>query len=362
MKEIICLSNEPWSKHPERTQQLITRIQDANILYFAPPVSARDLSWQKSGRKVKPNVMVYTLPPALISNVHLPRLYAFSQKRLGRFIDQKVHKHHFRSPLLWTTCPKQLHLLKELSYQSLIYDCDREWTELPEKWEQTLTQLADVVFTLSPQFRERLSPFSSNIALIPNGVNFPLFSLNGTRVHPQAENLPDPILGWLGTIYPDLDLSPLLYAARSRPQWTFLLIGSKSPKNPWLFKLSQCRNVVFIPPCSPKEIPEYLAKCSVLLNFLRTSRPYDDVIPRRIYEYLSTGKPIVSMLWPDQVEYFPDVIYGANYPEEFVDLCARALQENPRWLSQRRRDHGAAASWSNRACEISNILSIAGLL
>lgn len=363
MKEIICLSNEPWSQNPGRTQQLISRIRDTKILYFVPSDSSHDRSWKKSGRKVKPNVIVYTLPPTLFSGAHLSRLCSLSQKCLGRFIAQKAQKHHFRSPLLWVTNPKHLHLMNELSYRSLIYDCDREWDNFPNDWEAKLAHLSDVVFTLSPQLKEQLSPYSSNIVIIPNGVNFPLFaSLDNLSVPPQISNLSDPVLGWSGTIYDDLDLSPLLQAARTCPQWTFLMIGPKSENNPWLAKLSQCSNVIFIPPCSLMEVPEYLSRCNVLLNFLRTSQFYDDVIPRRIYEYLSTGKPIVSMFWPDQVEYFPDVIYGASSPEEFVYLCARALEENPKWLSQRRRNHGEAASWTNRAAEISHILSVSGLL
>lgn len=363
LKEIICLANEPWSQTPERTQQLLSRIRDVNILYFVPPHASHDLSWKKSGRKVKPNIIVYALPPNLISEVFFPSIYPLGEKRLGRFIAQKARKHHFRAPLLWLTCPKQLHLLNELSYRSLVYDRCQEWEDLPAAWEERLAQQADVVFTVSPQLKEQLAPFSSNIAIVPNGVNFPLFSgQNNTKVHPRVVGLSDPVLGWSGTIYEDLDLSPLLYATQTCPRWTFLLIGSKSEHNPWLSRLSRCKNVVLIPPCSLMEVPEYLSKCSVLLNFLRTSQSCDDVIPRRIYEYLSTGKPVVSMLWPDQVEYFPDVIYGANSPEEFVHLCAQALEEDPRWLSQRRRNHGAAASWTNRAAEVSRILSVSGLL
>ena len=34
----------------------------------------------------------------------------------------------------------------------------------------------------------------------------------------------------------------------------------------------------------------------------RTDQPFDDVVSPRLYEYLATGKPVVSMMWPDQVE------------------------------------------------------------
>ena len=98
------------------------------------------------------------------------------------------------------------------------------------------------------------------------------------------------------------------------------------------------------PPCPLMEVPEHLAQCQVLLNFLREDQPDCDVIPTRIYEYLSTGLPIVTMVWPDQVEPYPDVIYSAHSPQEFLTLCQHALEEIPSWTAPRRRSHGAAGA------------------
>ena len=67
------------------------------------------------------------------------------------------------------------------------------------------------------------------------------------------------------------------------------------------------------------------------------------------------------MLLPEQVEEFPDVIYGAHSLEEYDRMCASALAEDPTWVSPRRRDYGSAAAWSRRASEIQRILSGIGL-
>ena len=71
---------------------------------------------------------------------------------------------------------------------------------------------------------------------------------------------------------------------------------------------------------------------------------------------------VVSMLEEDQVEAYPDVIYAAHSLEEFERMCVRAIQEPPGWASQRRREHGENAAWSQRSAQVSRILNTAGLL
>ena len=362
MKQIICLSNEPWSASPGRTQQLLSRLKDTQILYFSPAAHWRDSNYQKKGRQVKQNITVYTLPPLLLPmDERFGHLFRLGQRKIGRFIAAKAARARFSAPLLWTTCPEQVHLLDRLDYDGLVYDCDREWDDLPPAWEGVLSSTADVVFAASQGLAERLSPCSSNIALLPNGTAYPLFAKAARPPEDRPPRRTAPTFGWAGTIHPDLDLSPVLHAAHAHPEWNFLLLGRREP-NPLVKKLKRLPNVSFLPPCPQMEVPAYLARCQVLMDFLREEQPDSDVIPTRMYEYLSTGRPIVAMLWPDQVEPFPDVVYGAHSNREFVTLCEHALEELPSLVTQRRLDHGAQAAWSVRAGRVSRILATAGLL
>lgn len=363
MKQILCLSNEPWSASPGRTQQLVSRLRDTQILYFSPPSGRIDRSFRQKGRKVRPNVTEYTLPPLLFQvEERYGRLFRMGQRKLSRFVAEKAARHRFRDPLLWTSSPEHVHLLDQLEYSGLVYDCGREWEDLPPAWEGSLAGAADVVFAASPQLCDRLAPCSPNIALLPNGVNYPLFSNESASLHPDPlPRVRGPVLGWVGTIHPELDLSPILRAAREEPDWTFLLLGDRE-ENRLLHKLRRQPNVILAGPCPMSEVPDWLYRCDVLLDLLREDRLYDDVVSPRLYEYLSTGKPVVAMLWPDQVELFPDVVYGAHDGEEFLTLCRHALEEAPGFVSQRRRKHAAAAAWPNRAAEVSRILNTAGLL
>ena len=364
MKQILCLSHEPWSNRlPGRTQQIVSRLRDTQVLYFSPAQSPRYRSFPKKGRQVRPNVIVYTFPP-LFSQVseRFPRLFQMVWDRIGRYVQETSAQRRFSEPLLWTNHPRQVHLLDRLEYSALVYDCDRVWNGFPDHWEGSLAQAADVVFAASPLLRDRLSPCSSNIALLPDGFNQPLFDAGIRRSDPMP-GVTAPILGWAGTIREGLDLSPVLYAAQARPDWGFLLLGAVDRRNPYLRQLNSLSNVYLPGPCPASEVPDWLFRCQVLMDLPRTDRPFDEVVSPRLYEYLATGKPVVTMLWPDQVEQYPGVVYGAHDLEEFVTLCGHALTEAPAGgFAGLRRQRVAEASWPRRVDEVERILTTAGLL
>lgn len=338
----------------------MTRLRDAQILYFEPPCSLGSRAHKKPGRKVRPGLTVYTLPPVWNLNPKHHVLFDRQQRRLGRFIARKAESHRFRDCVLWATSPKQVHLLEHVPHGSVVYDCDRDWPQFPLEWESDLALEAEVVFAASPGLADRLSPCNGNIALLPNGVNYPMFCRERLEVPAELDCHPSPRLGWLGPIRRDTDLAPVLQTALDMPGCSFLFLGEVE-SNPLLPQLESLPNVAVLGPWTPEALPECLAAFDVCLNFLRRSEVGSDVIPERLYQYLSTGKPIVSMLWEDQVEHFPDVVYGAHSPEEFSLLCDRALNEVGDWARRRRREYGAGATWSARADEVCRILSTIGL-
>lgn len=361
MKQILCLPNEPWSASPGRTQHLLSRLKDVDILYFSPAGGRSGRTAAREKGRVRSNVTVCTLPAPLFQGKEGSLRFELELRRACRFLESRMAAHRFRRPLLWTTNPKHVHLVDELEFDGLVYDCDRVWEDLPRQWETSLAAAADVVFAASPQLAEELSPYSANVTLLPNGVNYPLFAaeegLSRRNVLPRISG---PVLGWAGTIRPEVDLSPIHYAALARPGWTFVLVGPLVG-NRLLPRLRRMPNVVLPGEQPLAQVPDWLYRCDVLLDLLREDQP-EDMISLRLYEYLSTGKPVVSMMWDDQVELLPDVVYGAYSPEEFLTLCEHALEEVPGFVSQRRQAYGRAASWGKRAEKLSQILAVTGLL
>lgn len=364
MSDILCLASAPWQSVPTRTQQLMSRMgDDTQVLFFEPPVHRGDRSWQKPGRRLRPHVTVYSLPPI---RTHNPRggfwdfLHRRDCQRLTTFIQSRLERHNIKEPLLWCTTPENVHMLDYLAYHGLVYDCDRYWAGLPLQWESDLALNADLVFAASAGLADRLSPCCSNIAVLPNGCNYPMFCRDDLDTPPGMAELTGPVLGYCGTLWADLDLAPLIALAQSHPNWNIVLLG-RAERSRGLDELESLPNVHFFGRKPLVEVPEYVARFHVCLDLQRTTVPGDDVIPSRVYEYLAAGKPVVQMGFPGQVPELSDVVYHAVDTEGFIRQCERAVSSDPPWLPVQRRDRGADAAWSRRADQVIQILEANGL-
>ena len=87
-----------------------------------------------------------------------------------------------------------------------------------------------------------------------------------------------------------------------------------------------------------------------------------DVSPLKFYEYLATGKPIVSTRQPDQVLQFSDIIEIADDAKSFELACETALQDDSLARTQSRIEAGRNSSWDARVGEICAVLREKGVL
>lgn len=363
MNHLICLSASPWRSVPNRTQHLMTRLRDVEVLFFepSPPMFTKtkhQKAYKLAGRTVRDGITLYTLPPILPAGDGHPLLERQNNKKLARYIQKKLAEQHGKDPILWVASPAYAGLTELVPRKGLVYDCDQDWSQLPEHWESELAYNADVVFAASAGLVDHLSPCNTNVALVPNGVVYPMFAQTGLRELPfpgDLVSIQNPILGYAGTIWEDLDLAPVLTAAKAHPEWNFLFVG-RVRANPTVPDLRALPNIHFLGQKPIGQLPEYVTRFDVCLSFVRLDRSDYDVLPPRFYEYLATGRPIVSMGVTGQDEEYPDVIYTAYTPVHFVQKCEEALRERSAWNVARRQDYAAAAAWSRRAEQVQSIL------
>lgn len=360
MSIVICISAAPWQSTPTRTQQLMTRLKGAEVLFFEPPEPRGSRDHRRPGRKVRPNVTAYTLPSLWPSGLPQRLRQRRDRRRLADYIQSVLAKRGERDPLLWIATPEGVHLLDYLPFKGLVYDCDRYWAGLPLDLESDLCLSADVVFAASGGLVDRLSPCSGNIALLPNGCNYPMFAREDIETPAVLGDTIGPVLGYVGTLWADLDYTPIFTAMAAHPEWNFLLLGKAEP-SPGLKRLRESDQVILAERCPLIQVPDYVRHCDVCLD-LRRQGSSNDVIPGRVYEYLAAGRPVVRHSFPGQVEDMPELLYQSDDPHGFTAACERALREDGPWLRRRRAQVGEAASWENRAAEVQRILESNALL
>lgn len=202
--------------------------------------------------------------------------------------------------------------------------------------------------------------------MIPNGAAYEIFSRVQTEKDTlpcpeDMKDLPHPIYGFVGMLQECIDYALIEKLAKSRPNATIFLIGRTLPGVD-LTNLKQYPNIVFHGLVPQPELPAYLAQMDVCLNVFRAGALSKDVSPLKFYEYLATGKPIVSTREPLQVEDFKDVVYIARNPEMFLPLCdAAAKEKRPAW-TEKRLAYGAQCSWTERVHQMEEVLYKKGVL
>ena len=359
MKQLLCLSHQPWQARPNRTQQLMARLTDASILYFEPP-APRGTPKPVQGRSIRSHITTYTLPAEFPTGA----VRTFAQRRALKqniaFIRSVMERHRFRTPVLWCTSPVHCNAVGKFPCHGVVYDCHCEWNDEFLDQESELTNRADVVFAVSSGLVDRLSPCSDNIALLPNGVSPTMFDRDDFSPPRHLAHLKTKtVLGRVGDLTSQTDLSPIFSAASAQPEWTFLLIGRFTPQVS--AQVQAYPNILLTGPVNVVEIPDYLSLCSILFDLTNNTMRGSDILPIRIYEYLATGKPIVMMAHPDYIEPYPDVIYTAYDSTGFLRRCLKAIEEQSDELPRLRKAYAAQSSWSNKAAEIENIFIATGL-
>ncbi len=228
----------------------------------------------------------------------------------------------------------------------LVYQCEDEDTVKEDtilkdrvKIENKLLEEADVVFTLSKNIYETRQAKNENCYLIPNGVDFNFFSKAVSEDTPLNENLRDishPIVGYLGNFRSWLDFELLELLADKFQAASFVFVGPVEREvRVKMNSLKRRSNVYFIERKDREALPGVLKAFDVCLIPFKYNRFNLATNPLKFWEYLATGKPILSIKIPD-FEAYADIISLYRTKEEAVDKLRMLLQEKDYTLRERR--------------------------
>jgi glycosyltransferase involved in cell wall biosynthesis len=255
--------------------------------------------------------------------------------------------------VLWTSLPTAAPLLGALGERGVVYYCGDDFGALAGvdhapvlRMERDLVLRADLVLAASDELAARFPAHKTRLA--PHGVDVDLFGAPA----PAPQDLPagKPVAGFYGSLADWIDVDMLASAARSMPDWNFVLIG---PVQTDVAPLQGMANVRLLGPRPHADLPGYVQNWTVSLLPFRDNAQIRACNPLKLREYLAAGAPIAATPFPALAPY-EALLSVAHSPAAFASAIRIAAEDGGRNAARRARV--AEESWDARAAAVSHAL------
>lgn len=219
--------------------------------------------------------------------------------------------------------------------------------------EKSLLHKADLAFAATEPLMHMAAldnPHSYMIAQAVDMETFQRASIKASNRPPELTSVGAPILGFTGNIHEWIDGDLIRDVAVQRPSWQIVLIGPVRDVGDTLKEVAKFRDLSNVHMLGAKDydvLPHYISwfdVCLIPYKLNDTTKVSETV---KFYEYLATGKPIVSTALPP-LRRWGDAVFLAANPQEFVECVEKALKEPPS-SQERRRGLARKNTWDSRA-------------
>lgn len=374
---ILSFSLERWNQVWRSRHHIMSELARSNkVLFASSPYQIRDAFRNFSDAdadetgvsKISSNLHAYIPPRWLPIVFRYPRIDRLISNLRNWHIARALKSLGMRQPIVYIWHPAFAEMANAFDDALVVYHCYDEYTsfdaksgesEVQEKQEKALLKRANIVFTVSDKVRERRLAFNPNIYTINNGVNYGLFCKAQhpiTVIPKDISVIPHPIIGLVTTLTSITDLGLLREVFQRRPDWSFVFIGlEETPDhltNEALRTLLLLPNIHIIGRRTLQEIPGYLKGCDVcalpwLLNELSLSGS-----PLKLYEYLASGKPVVSTPLHHLLHLGKAIAFASNANQWIAAIEAALRGDGPGTVGDRQsiaRDN----TWEKKVAFIS---------
>ena len=381
---LVFVSLEPWDEIWRRNQflcdGLLRRSESTQILFVQPPYDNSYAVRSRNFAKIRRSA-------SLVSGGYEGRLQLFTPTKwfpnslpLGRKLNESYLTKQVKRVLallgwsathLWINQHEAASLIDcEIAPQS-VYDITDDWTkfsgnqsqlDLVQSQDHKLCAEASHVIVCSDQLFEdkRNLVQSSRLHLIPNGVHVEHYQAvmdYSKSLHPVTDNWKKPVFGYTGTIHGDrVDVELISRIAKTNPQATIAMVGPNLLDAADRLTLSNHSNIVFTGAKPYAELPDIMRAFNVCVVPHVVTSFTESLNPIKLWEYLASGKPIVSTNVAGFKD-FPGLVNVSDSLEGFLKNLDAALNEEPS-LASARQSVAQQHSWDNRIDQVVQILEV----
>lgn len=168
-------------------------------------------------------------------------------------------------------------------------------------------QEADVTVCTATKLYDQAKDKAKNPILSPNAGDYDFFEKTKSyEINPLIKDVIKPykcVLGYYGAVAEWFDYDLLKTVAERHPEWVFVLVGVNYDGSMDRSGILDYENIVYIPPQPYTELPSFLtgfdiATIPFVINEITLSTS-----PVKLFEYMASGKPILSSRMPECLKY-----------------------------------------------------------
>jgi len=379
-QDIVCFAlGDWWGMNPSCTTHIMKKLAEKNKVIYINPISSDLFGMSKKKKRLariirkfksviklvrKVNHNLYVVSPIFLplqGNQFFDKindiLITMQLKLLQFFL--KVKK-----PIVWIGNIRVADFISNFNRQLIVYHISDRFDECPythnrEKLrlrEATVSQKSDLIICASKKLHEWKKDLKTNAHYLPHGVDFTLFRKAGEQniCLEELNNIPKPIAGYFGTMTAENDIELLLHCARKLPDVSFVFAGQITGGD--YSELLQMPNVYHLGRLPYEKIPLLCAGFDVCMLQWKINEWIKHCNPLKLFEYMASGRPIISVCIDEVAEKYSHVISIANNKKEFCDAITWELHNDTAERQNTRIEIAEQHSWDIHVEKLSQIV------
>lgn len=378
---VVCFGpSDWWHMNPSCCTHIMRHLSRSNKVLYINPVSsdmlgihsrkglaARILRKLKSVlkfyRRIDKNLAIVS--PVFVPLQGIPIIDWLNNVFLKFQLNAIMLFLRIKRPLLWVENIRAADLIQNMKWRLVVYHVSDRFEECPytknkdklRERESIVTQNSDLIICVSKELFEHKKNAGAMVRYLPHGVDFKKFR-NASQKKCRFPGLADcdkPIVGYFGTLTAQNDIELLEYCAREMPTATFAFAGQITGGD--YEALAGMSNVVFLGKVPYEDIPSLCAAFDVCILPWRINKWIENCNPLKLFEYMASGKPIVSVPICEVKDRHSDIVAVAETKEQFCRAIENELNSDTEQRKHLRIETARRHDWDNHILQLSNIIT-----